>query len=362
MSRAEGVWDRTRFAVKNRLGLVEPPIVIPYRGFGDATRYWLKGRVLEDPGISQEAAEHSLRQNLWLTYKRYETDEVPDARLAWRFGERSGEVTTDEEGYFETTIEPGGAHDTGRAWQAVEVELLDSPVRGTRPHLARAMVRTPGRDASFGIISDIDDTIVETGATNLVRHWRTVIANSAQTRVAFPGLAAFYRGLVGPGERNPVFYVSSSPWNLFDLFERFLHLRGIPHGPMLLKDFGLTQTRWLTGGHHGHKSEMIETILAAYPALRFILIGDSGQRDAFIYRDIAKAHPGRIAAIYIREIKGGRHHALVEEALEEARGLGVDTACGDDLWVAAEHAAERGWLGEEHLETVRRDVKRDEAA
>ncbi len=359
LSRAEGVWDRTRFAIKNRLGFVEPPAVMPYRGFGDASRYWVKGRVLEGRGMPEEGP-HSLRRNLWLTYKRYETDEVPDARLTWRFGGLSGEAVTDDEGYFEFTFEPGDAHELGEPWQHVEIELVESPVRPTERRRETALVRTPTPEARLGIISDIDDTIIETGATSLSKHWRTVIANSAETRVAFPGLSAFYRGLVGEDERNPVFYVSSSPWNLFDLFERFLAVHDIPLGPMLLKDFGLTENRWLTGDHHGHKTRMIEGILEAFPRLNFVLIGDSGQKDAFVYRDLAKAHPGRIAAIYLREIKGGTLHARVEEALSEAREHGADTACGPDLWVAAEHAAQRGWLSEADLEAVRRDVRRDE--
>lgn len=362
LNRAENVWDRTRFAVKNRIGLVDPPMIDPYRGYGDASAYWVKGRVLEDPGFPEEEGPYSLARNLWLTYKRYETDEVPGARVGWRFGDNSGEVVTDDEGYFEFTCEPGSAHQSGEPWQEVQLTLLESPVKGTEHHETSAYVRTPVPEAGIGVISDIDDTIIETGATKLVKHWRTVIANSAETRVPFPGLPAFYRGLVGEEETNPVFYVSSSPWNLFDLFERFLRLNGIPLGPMLLKDFGLTENRWLTGGHHGHKTQMIEAILRAYPNMSFILIGDSGQKDAFVYRDLAKAHPGRIAAIYLREIRGGTEHERVEEALGEVRELGVDTACGPDLWVAAEHAVGRGWLSDEAFAEVRREVKRDEEA
>ena len=360
--RAERVWDSARFRVKARLGIFRQPKLMPYRGFGDGSQYWVKGRVVEAPNTSNREGANSLARNLWLTFKRYETDEVPGAKLRWHFGRLTGEVEADEEGLFEFAFEPGSEHRSGEAWQTVDIELLDSPVPGTQRHSAKSPVRTPAPDASFGIISDVDDTIIKSGVTQLAKHWRILIANSAKERVAFPGLAAFYRGLVGEGERNPIFYVSSSPWNLFDLLEEFMSFHEIPLGPMLLKDFGLSQSRWLAGGHHDYKMEMIEGLLDRYPRLPFLFIGDSGQRDAFVARDLAERHPGRIAAIYIREIDGGSERDAVQQALEAAERLGVDTACGPDLWVAAQHAAERGWLPDEDLARVHREIQQAQSA
>lgn len=355
--RAEWIWDRTRFAAKTRLGLIRRPLIMPYRGFGSASAYWVKGRVIDDPEWPDVHGPNSLGRDLWLTFKRYETDEVPRAKLRWSFGDLAGEVTTDAEGFFEFRFNPERFHMPDQPWQSVTVELIDSPVGGANSQKAQCLVRTPGREATLGIISDIDDTIIKTGATQLTKHWRTVIANSARSRTGFPGLAAFYRGMVGERERNPVFYVSSSPWNLFDLLEKFLALHKIPLGSILLKDFGLSESRWITGGHLDHKTEMIDAILAAYPNLPFVLVGDSGQSDAFVGLDVAERHPGRIAAVYLREIEDGTQRAKVEEALNSLRAIGVDTACGPDLCVAAEHAAARGWMGQEQLEAVRRDIQ-----
>ena len=41
----------------------------------------------------------------------------------------------------------------------------------------------------------------------------------------------------------------------------------------------------------------------AYPSLPFILIGDNSQKDPEIYRAIIDEHPGRILAIYIRNVR-----------------------------------------------------------
>ena len=55
-------------------------------------------------------------------------------------------------------------------------------------------------------------------------------SRSVEGRIAFKGIGAFYRALeLGGGAEvvNPIFYVSSSPWNLYDLLERFIELDGI---------------------------------------------------------------------------------------------------------------------------------------
>ncbi|MEX6508200.1 hypothetical protein [Jiella sp. M17.18] len=80
--RAERLWDRTRFAVKRRAGLLGTPTVMTYRGFAAADGVWLRGRVLEDQGVVTAPHSDSTLRNIWLTLKRYETDEVGGASLS----------------------------------------------------------------------------------------------------------------------------------------------------------------------------------------------------------------------------------------------------------------------------------------
>ena len=73
-------------------------------------------------------------------------------------------------------------------------------------------VLVPSHAAAFGVISDVDDTILETGVQRVGRMIRQTFTGSALTRTPFPGAAELYRDLADG--INPVFYVSSSPWNL----------------------------------------------------------------------------------------------------------------------------------------------------
>ena len=201
---------------------------------------------------------------------------------------------TDEEGYFLVHLRPDPA-ELDAPWSVGTVELAGEYRGLTGPHTTPLEVRVAGPDARFGIVSDIDDTILETGVERIGHMVRQTLTGSALTRTPFPGAAELYRDLAA--DVNPVFYVSSSPWNLHTFLSAFLRHREFPWGPVLLRD--------LLGTSAGRepKHGRIEEILDLHPHLSFVLIGDSGEKDPEIYADIVRAHPGRILAVYIREVR-----------------------------------------------------------
>jgi phosphatidate phosphatase APP1 len=87
---------------------------------------------------------------------------------------------------------------------------------------------------------------------------------------------------------------------------------------MFLRDLGLAGTR----GHKDHKGAAVDAILAANPGLPFVLIGDTGQKDAFVYRDAIARHPGRIERVILREPVVGAPQASLD-AIAEIQAAGV---------------------------------------
>ena len=226
-------------------------------------------------------------------------------------------------------------------------------------------VLVPPSDCDFGVISDIDDTVVRTQATNLLKMARITFLGNARTRLPFKGVAAFYQALQqGPAEdgRNPLFYVSSSPWNLYDLLVHFFELQGIPQGPLLLRDLGLDREKFIQTGHRHHKRAQIERLFLRYPDLAWILIGDSGQKDPEIYRDVVRRHPGRVLAIYIRDVSRRRRDRAVRALGDAASDEGVPLHLVADTAEAAEHAAASGFITPGAVAAVRQDRDRDAAA
>lgn len=181
----------------------------------------------------------------------------------------------------------------------------------------------------MGRISDIDDTVLETGATNFVKNWRRVLIHNAKDRIPVAGAPELYARIAHDHEApvRAFFYVSSSPFNLYPLIADFMVHNHIPLGPMFLKDYGIDRTKFIKPGHGEHKAEAIETILAAYPNKTFLLVGDSGQRDIHIYQEVARRHPGRFGACIIRDVDGRCGEAEKAAALDAIRALGIPTYC-----------------------------------
>jgi phosphatidate phosphatase APP1 len=358
-------------AVKGRLGARfdrdDPLQILPYRGYGTPERLILQGRVLQDEPVGTAGENDSLWNNLGNTWKRFESDEVPFARVRVRmpgWEQEVIEVIADDEGYFHAKIEPPSFSGSGE-WHPVELELVHPPEPGVR---ATGSVMVPSPDAEYGVISDIDDTVVETGVTKRLAMARTVFLGNARTRLPFKGVAAFYQALVEgiqEGGPNPIFFVSGSPWNLYDLLIEFMDLQGIPRGPLLLKDFGLDPRKLFKTDTREHKLGCIRPILDLYPKLPFILIGDSGEKDPEIYRQVVREYPGRILAVYIRQIASGRQSLRGEEVLElakEVREEGVAMLLVKDTEAAAVHARESGWIKPEKVPEIHDEKVKDETA
>jgi phosphatidate phosphatase APP1 len=291
-----------RWAARRRWGRVGPLEILAYRSFGTAARWALVGRVIETRTLGAPAATDSGWRNLLRSLRRFYSREIPGARVRARAGAAAVEADTDEEGYFHLRLEPGAA-EGGDGWRAAELELTACSVRGWTPVTARAEVMVPAAGAEVGIVSDIDDTVLQTHvARRLKMIWVTLVEN-AHTRLPFEGTSELYRALVGGrsgAAQNPVFYVSKSPWNLYDFLIDFMDRHGLPRGPLLLRDLGLNETAPLD-----FKSACLDRILTTYPRLPFVLIGDSGERDPDIYLETAARHPGRVKAIYIRDVGAG---------------------------------------------------------
>ena len=312
-------------------------VISPYRGFGRPvdllTELLVRGRVLVHKRITRATEAEPLWRHLLNTYRRFQSDEVANAQVVASYRDAVIESVTDDEGHFLIRLQP---QDAGPGWHEVTLRLPDFDVSAT------AHVLVPSPDAAFGVISDIDDTIVRTNATSLIGTIRSVV-NNAAGRLPFEGIAELYRAL--QGERNPIFYVSSSPWNLYEILHDFMEINGIPHGPMFLQDWGIDEATLIIASHTDHKLAQIQTILDYYPELKFVLIGDSGQHDPEIYLRVIQAHPGRILASFIRDVTPDVRDRGVVAIIEEAKTAGVEMLYVQDSAEALEHARRLGLTG-----------------
>lgn len=152
------------------------------------------------------------------------------------------------------------------------------------------------------VISDIDDTVKITE----VRDRKQALENTLlQPFRPVAGMPNLYRDWSQAGLQ--FHFVSNSPWQLYEPLHRFLREAGFPNASFALRRFRLKDPSTLLDllSDPGEtKRAAIERLVSDYPHRRFILVGDSGERDPETYGAIARKFPGRVWRIFIRDVTG----------------------------------------------------------
>ena len=325
--------------VRLLLALGRPVRAEVFPGFGADGWAHVRGRVLlgsaavtRRPG--RATAWASLRANLG----QFLTVEVPRARVRVDVGARTEVLLTDREGYLDAVLQdvrlPAGRH---------PVTLTPLDRQGVA---GQGTLHVPDPEADLVVVSDIDDTIIDSGiAHGLLATVTTALLRDASTRVPLDGAPELYRAMArdADGPERPFVYLSTSPWNLVRFLQRFLEQHRFPAGPLLLTDWGPGAGGLLRVGTAQHKLTALRQLAELLPRPRLVLVGDSGQQDADIYRTFALEHPGRVAAIYIRLAADDpvrlQHLAECERSLGEA---GVPFVVAADSAGMLRHAREHG--------------------
>ena len=334
--------------------------ICAYRGYATATRVVVSGRVLGNTAPSERHGGESLWRNLIDAYHRFETDELSDVPVTVRCAGEERTIHTDAEGYYH--VELPRAEKDGESWLTADARCT---IRGEEIAEQHEIV-TPGPETEFAIISDLDDTVIETNVTSFLTAAKLTFVGHAKTRKPLEGVSALYDSLRnGRAGRpvNPIFYVSSSPWNLHDLLCDFMELNEIPKGPMFLRDYEINPTKLFASARdHRHKLDRTLRLMADFPDLPFVLIGDSGQHDAGLYAEAATLHPTRVKAIYIRDVDpatASKRDDHVREHIRTAAQHGVPMLLAPDSQAMAHHAAELGLIPARKEAEVQVEVAKD---
>ncbi len=335
----------------------DPWILDVYRTYSGKHHLYIRGRALEDQPL-KHFEQQTFYQTLRNTWRTFATDEIRYALVVLTLSDgKKYETKADHEGYFlfdvpvdldlvKQTDDEGylsfymGFDEDNYAFAKAKQQKRIS----TNKFPGESLI--PPDTAEYGVISDIDDTIMHTGVTSFLKlrvAFNTFFKNYDR-RLPLKGAASFYqllhRGTSGTAQ-NPMFYLSNSPWNLYKYLEKFLDFHGFPKGPILLRDFPTPWDR-TPKLKKPHKAKQLLNIIKHYPEMKFILIGDSGEHDADYYMDVAQQYPDRIMAIYLRSVK---HEKKMLRIKSLADGF---TICPmllvEDSKTAVEHARENGWI------------------
>lgn len=299
----ESALTRRRREQKMRSGAFRGMHVVVYDGFVADDVAKVRVRVLEAPELPGDS-----RIPYWdvaqTNLRRHAALRIVGVQVELRIGKHSVKEVTDSHGFASFSLPVPGLR---VGWH--EAQAVTTPIEDGESASGVGRVIKPSRRASFMVISDIDDTILLTGLTEGLAMVTRTLLRKADQRTAIPGMSTFYRGLCRgvpnhAGNRKPeptFFYVSTGSWSFYPLLQEFVRLRDFPRGPMFLTDWGPTE-RYLRRSGAEHKRTAIRRLFEAYPNMQFLLIGDSGQRDARTYEEMAREFPGRVKLIVIRQV------------------------------------------------------------
>lgn len=359
--------------------LVRPIRVQPYFGYRNEGCLRLTARALRcsAPQFTGKGRWQAFRTMMGQFLSREVAGLRVQLEVAGKAGSEWFEGVTDAEGFvqFDVPLTTPCPLPAQTAWEVAVLHWQDR----YGAHCADAFVLAPGAEARLAVISDIDDTIIETGITggirSLARNWRRVLAELPEERLLVPGADAFYTALGGgallpEGEahlgvrqaaaRNPVFYISSSPWNLFSYLVAFQRGRGLPLGPLALRDWDFNRATLGSGGHGPHKEAAIAQLFDFYPALHFALAGDDTQADLLAFAATVRRYGSRVKAVFVRQA-GEPLSPEEEQAAADIRAAGVPLWLGQDYSSTAAFLAETGLGGETGAAKVVQTVAHQEA-
>lgn len=296
------------------------PTVTPFPGYGGVDWVRVLGRVLIVPPVKPvETGEYATVRG----WRSFASVPVGYAQVSVTIGGVTHEVVADRGGVIDTVLparlEPG--------WQKFEMTVEGGESVETR-------VFVVGPDVRFGVVSDVDDTVMVTALPRpLLAAWNSFVVDE-HARQPVPGMAVLLERIARENPGSPVVYLSTGAWNVAPTLIRFLRRHLFPPGAILLTDWGPTHDRWFRSGQ-AHKASNLRRLAKEFPDIRWLLIGDDGQHDDEIYTSFASENPGHVVGVALRRLSpaeavlaGGRtvvddHSAAKVPWVTESDGAGL---------------------------------------
>ncbi|MBD8702194.1 phosphatase domain-containing protein [Frigoribacterium sp. CFBP9039] len=315
-ARIENSVHRFREKRARKRGLL--PTVVPYTGYGSSG--W--ARVLSRVLLTRKGTLEGIDRANVRGWRSFTSVPVEKARVDVVLGGRTHHLTTDRGGVLDVRVEV----DLEPGWHVATVSC-----EGSLPVDAPVYVIDP--DVRFGVVSDIDDTVMVTSLPRpFLAAWNTFVLNE-HARRPVPGMSVLYERLQRTAGGCPVIYLSTGAWNVAPTLSRFLSRNLYPSGPLLLTDWGPTHDRFFRSGRE-HKHASLDRLAKEFPHMRWLLVGDDGQHDEELYGRFLHEHPDSVAAVAIRQLSPS------EAVLAGGRSTRSEHAQGSDTpWVSAPDGA-----------------------
>ena len=314
-----------------------------YTGYSNGQKLLIEGRLTQartqpeasasDSARKEDSARKNLKQNL----RHFSNKKGKNWPLLLSIGPFHFQTRTDNKGYFRVDAHIPEGLEAG--WHPVFAQSMvpqkntapgkstapqghtaaQAPSSHIHPAFGQGHILVVPLENRRGLISDIDDTILISEVLSKRRLLKNTFLKNPAQRQAVPGMAKLYAKLANSNPKPqaaPLFYLSGSPRQLYAPLMQFLGQNHFPRGVLLTKRISMDKASEAWLAQTAYKTKKIQEIFEYLPHVRFILVGDDGEKDPEIYEEIQKRYPHRVEAIWIRRIHPSARRPRFEQHVD----------------------------------------------
>lgn len=272
-----------------------------YTRFFTRSHIYIKGRLLKG-GRTILKPDQGYLLSFYATFIRSMSREIKNHPISISFLDQRFNISSDEEGYFELLI-PNSLKEDFKADTKIKLALNYR----NHDHTESIFLNPYIKEMPLGIISDIDDTLMVSFIKSFLKIRmliQVIFFNPFRRKPMRKAVQFYHQKLESLKGSGPIIYVSNSPWNMYDYLKVFLDYNEFPEGEIQLRDFGwhMIANKYKTLDQQNKYLE-IQKLFQVFQNTNFILIGDSAEKDFYIYTLLLERYPKRVKEIII--IKAG---------------------------------------------------------
>ena len=212
---------------------------------------------------------------------------------------------SDSEGYFTFDIEVAQPLTNP---SSISLQTKD------KSSLQTVQLFQPNSQPHIGVISDFDDTIIVSNVTEKSKLLYNTFMKNYKERELVKEVKENILQLTQQQKNTALFFITGSPHQLQNAITTFLDYHHIPKRTLLTKKLHGSNSDDLLASV-AYKYNKIVKLIEMYPHIKWVMFGDSGEKDPEIYLKVLKNYPNHVNAIYIRDVKTKKVNQLVKNTL-----------------------------------------------
>ena len=276
--------------------VAQPAHIELYSGWATTQRGgFVYGRVHKGRPLPLPIEGDGLADRLHQTFQQLDLHALANAQVRLSGFPGAGPFTADGVGFLKVPLPAGMPQ--GTVVVTAQLETLNY----TAADVTTTLQVWDATSLSLGVISDIDDTLTDTGITHKLEMLRNTFFENTYNVKIFDDAPQAVTAIAGREAdllpSLPVFYLSGSPWALHERISDAFDRVGLPHGTTILRRYSQEPL-----DPYDFKHPHLLEIIGAYPGIKWVLFGDTGEKDPEVYHTLIQERPGIAHSVHIHNV------------------------------------------------------------